>query len=111
MGTTCEIRTFGCHHTRHKGGHSHVLGLAEESVHCAVHQLLIYLDVRELFRHVSHRLAEEAIRDGEDVGLVNDRQELSDAGSVRWKNGEKGEETRFSRTFGGKPERHFSDAP
>lgn len=60
----------------------YVLGLAEESVHRAVHQLLVYFNVRELVGHVSHRLAEETVRDGEDVGFVNDRQELKDTGSV-----------------------------
>jgi len=54
----------------------YVLGLAEESVYGAIHQLLVQLNVRELVPHISYRLAEETIRDGENVGFVNDRQEL-----------------------------------
>lgn len=88
----------------------YVLGLAEESVHGAVHQLLVHLNVRELIPHIPHCLAEETIRDRENVGFVNDRQELLGAESVRKEERRKREETRFSRTFSGKLESHLSDA-
>jgi len=70
-GHNCEYASKAA-----QGCDLYVLGLAEESVHRAVHQLFVHLNVWEPLGHVEHCLTKETVCDGEDVGLVNDRQEL-----------------------------------